>query len=97
MMKEKTIDKSPTAVLFQILQTKVVVVSLFILHSKLIPSKMEAAPTHYKLPKLSIKVLSFGSNRSVQTITKIDKKTPATISLMHIREPFKNVLADFFL
>ena len=61
---------------------------------------MEAAPTHYKLPKLSIKVLSFGSNRSVQTITKIDKidkETPATISLMHIREPFKNVLADFFL
>ena len=75
MMKEKTIDKSPTAVLFQILQTKVVVVSLFILHSKLIPSEMEAAPPHNKLPKLSNKVSSFGSNRSVQKITNTDKET----------------------
>ena len=36
---------------------------------------MEAAPPHNKLPKLSIKVSSFGANSSVQKITKIDKET----------------------
>ena len=63
------------SVLFHILQTKVVVVSLFTQPSKLIPSEMEAAPPHNKLLKLSIKVSSFGSNSSVQKITKTDKET----------------------